>query len=368
MSKIKAPFKYDVMGSILRPKYLKQARADFGEGKITREELTSLEDRAITELIGELVRHGYKVVTDGEYRRGWYHSDFLAGLNGINFSTYKMNLFGSEMLVGSTTIADRITWNENHPFIEHFKFAKGVADRYGVTTKLDIPGPNMVFLDTITTDQKNYYGKDIKALSADFVEVYKSAMRSFYDAGCRYLQLDDPVWVALCDESFKAKIEGAGFDVAEVRQVFYETAREILASKPEDLAVTLHMCQGNLRSRKFYDATYDEIADTIFSLPFDGFFMEFDDEKYCNFELLRKLRGQRVALGVVSTRSSEIEDKDALVARVRRAAEFCPAEQLCVSTQCGFASTAEGNLITEEAQWQKLDLVRDVAKEALGAE
>ncbi|MGM9662381.1 MAG: 5-methyltetrahydropteroyltriglutamate--homocysteine S-methyltransferase [Oscillospiraceae bacterium] len=368
MDKVQAPFKYDVMGSILRPEYLKQAREDYREGRLSREELTALEDKAIRGLIEKLAAHGYKVVTDGEYRRGWYHSDFLAGLHGVQFSTYKMNLFGSEMLVGSTTIAGRITWNENHPFIDHFKFAKSVADQYGVTAKLDIPGPNMVFLDTITTDQANYYGKDIRAMSADFVAVYRAAIRSFYDAGCRYLQLDDPVWVALCDAGFKAKIRSAGFDLDEVRQVFYDTAREILAGKPEDMALTLHMCQGNLRSKKFYDATYDEIADTIFSLPFDGFFMEFDDEKYCNFQLLRKLRGQRVALGVVSTRSSELEDKDALVARVRRAAEYCPAEQLCVSTQCGFASTAEGNLISEEAQWKKLDLVRDVAREALQAD
>lgn len=368
MSKIQAPFKYDIMGSILRPEYLKKAREDFQEGKITREELTKLEDKAICDLIEKLTAHGYKVITDGEYRRGWYHSDFLAGLNGVKFSTYKMNLFGEETIVGSTTIADRITWNENHPFIEHFKFAKSVADQYGVTTKLDIPGPNIVLLDTITTNQENYYGKDVRKMAEDFVEVYKGAMKSFYDAGCRYLQIDDPVWVSLCDNGFKAKIVGAGFKVSDVREIFYETAKSILEGKPEDLAVTLHMCQGNLRSKKFYNATYDEIADTIFSLPFDGFFMEFDDEKYCNFSLLKKLNGQRVALGVVSTQTSELEDKDVLVERVKRAAQYCPAEQLCVSTQCGFASTVEGNLITEEAQWKKLDLVRDVAKEALNVE
>lgn len=368
MCKLSAPYRYDVMGSFLRPEYLKQGREAFQNGKISKEELTALEDKAIRELIGKLVEHGYPVVTDGEFRRGWYHSDFLASLNGVKFTTYTMNLFGSETLVGSTTIADRITWNENHPFIAHFKFAKAVADEYGVATKLDIPGPNMVFLDTITTDQENYYGKDIQTMAADFVKVYQAAIASFYQAGCRYLQMDDPVWVALCDPGFKSKITKAGFDLDEVRAVFYQTAKEILSGKPEDMAITLHMCQGNLRSKKFYDATYDEIADTIFSLPFDGFFMEFDDEKYCNFSLLKKLHGQRVALGVVSTQSSDIEDRDTLVARVKRAAQYCDPAQLCVSTQCGFASTAEGNLITEEAQWKKLDLVRDVAREALGAD
>lgn len=369
MGKLKVPFRYDVMGSILRPEYLKQAREQFRAGDISQEELTATEDKAIRELIASLVRHGYKVVTDGEFRRGWYHSDFLGSLNGVNLTTYTMNLFGSDMLVGSTTIESRISWNENHPFIEHFKFAKGVADEHGVVCKLDIPGPNMVFLDAITTEQENCYGKDVRALAADFVEVYKGAIASFYQAGCRYLQLDDPVWVALADEGFKAKIAGAGFDVDEVRQVFFDTAQAILAAVPDDMAVTLHICQGNLRSKKFYNATYGSIAETMFSLPFDGFFMEFDDEKYCDFELLRKLRPeQRVALGVVNTQTSDVEDKAVLVERVRRAATFCSPDQLAVSTQCGFASTAEGNIITEDAQWAKLDLVRDVAIEALGDE
>lgn len=364
MSKIQAPFRYDIMGSILRPEYLKQARADFRAEKISRKELSDLEDQAIRELIEKLVAHGYPVVTDGEYRRGWYHSDFLAALHGVKFSTYTMNLFGADTLVGSTEIVDRIRWNPEHPFIEHFKFAKSVADQYGVTVKLDIPGPNMVFLDTITTAQANYYGKDLQTLSQDFIEVYRAAIRSFYDAGCRYLQLDDPVWVALCDDGFKAKIRKAGFEVDAVREIFYVTAREILKEKPADLAMTLHMCQGNLRSRKFYDTTYDEIAKTIFSLPFDGFFMEFDNEKYCNFKLLKNLQGQRVTLGLVSTQSDELEEKSVLLERIKRAAQYCPIDQLCVSTQCGFASTADGNLISEEAQWKKLDLVKEVAEEA----
>lgn len=364
MSK-KIPFKYDIVGSFLRPEYLKKAREDYEQGTITRNELTSTEDRAISELIEKLAAHGYQVVTDGEFRRGWYHSDFLAGLRGVRFSTYKMNLFGSETTVGSTVLAERIAWNEEHPFIEHFKFAKETADRYGVTTKLDIPGPNIVLLDTMTTDQENYYGKDVKRLAADFVNIYQKAIRSFYEAGCRYLQIDDPVWVSLCDKGFQKKIKDAGFDVQETKELFYQTAKQILAAKPEDMAMTLHLCQGNLRSKKFYDATYEEIADTIFSLPFDGFFMEYDDDKYCDFELLKKLNGQKVALGVVSTQINELEDKKVLIERVKRAMEHCDKEQLCISTQCGFASTAEGNLITEETQWKKLDLVKEIAEDVL---
>lgn len=360
-----APFKYDIIGSFLRPAKLKEAREQVRAGVLSADQLKAIEDESIRQLIKQLVDHGYPVVTDGEFRRGWYHSDFLGALNGVKLSTYTMNLFGEDTLVGSTTIEGPISWNPNHPFIYHFKFAKAEADQYGVMTKLDIPGPNMVLIDTITTDQANYYGKDFKRLAQDFVQVYQDAIKSFYDAGCRYLQLDDPVWVSLCDDNFKAKIVAAGFDVDEVRETFYQTSQAILAVKPAEMDITLHICQGNLRSKKFYDTTYDDLVDTIFQLPYSGFFMEFDDEKYCNFELLKKLQGQKVVLGVVNTRTNELEDLTTLVDRVKRARQFVSKDQLCVATQCGFASTAEGNLISEEMQWKKLDLVRQVAQVAL---
>lgn len=367
MAPLIAPLDCDIIGSFLRPTWLLEAREGLRAGTVTREELTALEDKAITELVDKLVSLRYGVVTDGEYRRGWYHSDFLAGLKGVNFSTYTMNLFGEDTLVGSTTIESRIEWNPEHPFIGHFKFLKALADERGVVAKLDIPGPNMVLLDTLTTEQENHYGKDVRALAADFVEVYRAAIQSFYSAGCRYLQIDDPVWVSLCDEGFQKKITGAGMDVEELKAVFFETAEAILASKPADLDITLHLCQGNLRSRKFYDATYENITDTVFKLPFSGFFLEYDDEKYCDFTQLEKLQGQKVVLGVVSTRSSDIEDKQVLVDRVERAKEHYPVEKICVATQCGFASTSEGNLITPEAQWAKLALLQEVADAALRA-
>lgn len=361
----KIPFQNDIVGSFLRPASLKQAREDFQQGRITKEQLTEIENHEIEKLIKKLVDHGYQVVTDGEYRRGWYHSDFLAGLKGVHFSTYKMNLFGSETTVGSTTLANKIAWNEQHPFIEHFKFMKKVADQYNVVAKLDIPGPNIVLLDTITTDQDNYYGKDVYRLAKDFVQVYQDAIRSFYDAGCRYLQIDDPVWVSLCDQGFKNKIIASGFQVEDIKELFYQTAKQILEVKPQDMAITLHLCQGNLRSKKFYDATYEEITDTLFQLPFDGFFMEYDDDKYCNFELLKNLQGQKVVLGIVSTQINQLEDEEKLIERVEKAAQYCNKDQLCIATQCGFASTAEGNLISEKIQWQKLDLVKKIADKTL---
>lgn len=301
-------------------------------------------------------------MTDGEYRRGWYHSDFLANLKGVAFSTYKMNLFGEETTVGSTKLVERIRWNEDHPFIEHFRYLKALADQYQVIAKLDIPGPNMVLLDTITTSQDNVYGKDIQLLAKDFIEVYKQAIQSFYQAGCRYLQIDDPVWVSLCEPSFQKKIQDAGFELETVKQIFFEISQEILNSKPSDLSMTLHLCQGNLRSKKFYNTGYDDIVDTIFSLPYDGFFMEFDEEAYCHFELLQKLQGQKIVLGLVSTQIDQIEDKEILIKRVERAKQFVDPKQICISTQCGFASTAEGNLISERIQWEKVDLVKEIAE------
>lgn len=366
-AKPNAPLDCDIIGSFLRPSWLLEAREQRRGGAISQEELTALEDKAIVELVDKLVALRYGVVTDGEYRRGWYHSDFLASLGGVSFSTYTMNLFGEDTLVGSTTITSKIEWNPEHPFLEHFKFLKALADERGVVAKLDIPGPNMVLLDTLTTDQENFYGKDVRALAADFVNVYRAAIRSFYDAGCRYLQIDDPVWVSVCDAGFQKKIVEAGLEVDELKAIFLETAQAILADKPADLAITLHLCQGNLRSRKFYDATYENLADSAFTLPFDGFFLEYDDEKYCDFALLEQLHGQKVVLGVVSTRSSEIEDKQVLVDRVERAKRHYPVEKLCVATQCGFASTSEGNIITPEAQWEKLALLQEVADITLRA-
>lgn len=362
----KPPFTCDVVGSFLRPAWLLDARAQFEAGEIDSARLTELEDKATGELMDKLKSLGYAVTTDGEYPRGWYHSDFLAGLGGVKFTTYKMNLFGEETTVGSTALEDTVSWNPEHPFLGQFARAKRAADARDLALKFDIPGPNMVLLDTITTDQPNHYGKDVEALARDFIDVYRAAIQSFYQAGCRYLQLDDPVWVSVCDSGFRAKIEGAGFDVDRLKELFSETAQAILADKPADMAIATHLCQGNMRSRKFYDATYDAIAPTIFKLPFDGFFMEFDEEKLCDFSLLDNLQDQKMTLGIVNTQTGELENKNVLVDRVRRAAQHVPLEQLGVSTQCGFASTAEGNLITADDQWAKLALLKDVEREVWG--
>lgn len=365
-SSTSAPYTCDVVGSFLRPAWLLEARDQFNAGDIDRAHLTELEDRAVGELMDKLASLGYAVATDGEYPRGWYHSDFLADLGGVKFTTYQMNLFGEETTVGSTELEDTVTWNPAHPFLDQFARAKRAADARGLALKFDIPGPNMVLLDTITTDQPNHYGKDVERLARDFVDVYRAAIRSFYEAGCRYLQLDDPVWVSVCDTGFRAKIEGAGYDVDHLKGLFFKTAQAILADKPADMAITTHLCQGNMRSRKFYDATYEAIAPTIFKLPFDGFFMEFDEEKLCDFSLLDSLQDQKVILGIVSTQTGELEDRAVLIDRVRRAAEHAPLSQLGVSTQCGFASTAEGNLITPDQQWAKLALLKDVECEIWG--
>ena len=358
-----APYTCDVVGSFLRPAWLLEARGRFSAGEIAADELTALEDKAIGELMDKMVELGYEVTTDGEFRRGWYHSDFLAALGGVKFTTYTMDLFGEESTVGSTELVDRVTWNPEHPFLEQYRRAQAMADERGLALKFDIPGPNMVLLDTLTTDQPNFYGKDVEALAADFVDVYRAAIRSLYDAGCRYLQLDDPVWVSLCEKSFVERIEAAGYTAERLMGVFYDTAAAILADKPAGLALTTHLCQGNLRSRKFYDTTYDRIAPTLFKLPFDGFFLEFDEERYCTLELLEHLQGQKIVLGIVSTQRGELEDFGVLVHRVRRAARYVPLEQIGISTQCGFAATSAGNLITPEDQWAKLALLKRVEQE-----
>ena len=200
-------------------------------------------------------------------------------------------------------------------------------------------------------------------MADDFVEVYRSAIKTFYNEGCRYLQFDDPVWCCLVEHGFSKKITDAGYNIEEVKAIFQETSEKILEVKPDDMSITLHICQGNMRSLKFYDTTYDEIADTLFKLNYDGFFMEFDEEKYCTFKFLEQLsKDKKIVLGLVCTQYSELEDKDVLLKRIEKAKKYCDAEQICVATQCGFASTVEGNIISEKAQWEKMRLVKELGE------
>ena len=359
------PFRYDHVGSLLRPARLKKARQAFVNGSITKEELTEVEDQEIIKVIEKQKEVGLKAVTDGEFRRRWWHLDFIAGLNGISVFDFKTSAFGIEADAQGPYVSGQLSFNSNQPFLDHFKFT--LAHAGSTVAKQTIPGPNMIYLDAAILsshyhDHPVYSSTD--AFKEDLIATYKEAIRAFYDSGCRYLQLDDTSWGALIDGRFRELIKTKGYDPDKLIQEFGDITEAILEDKPDDLAITFHLCKGNFQSHWLYQGSYERIAKRLFSISqIDGFFLEFDDERSGSFEPLKYVQGQKIVLGLVTTKKPELEDKTLLEWRIRSAARYVPIDQLCLSPQCGFSSTQEGNKIIEEEQWAKLRLVKETAEE-----
>lgn len=363
----KIPFRWDVVGSFLRPQELKKAREQYKQGEITQAALTKVEDQAIIKLIKKEKELGLNAVTDGEFRRRWWHLDFIAGLNGITVYDFETTAFGVTTEAQGTFVSGKLTFDSKHPFLNHFRFTNKYANAEGVIAKQTIPGPNMIFLDSFILSKK-YNEHPVYDTKDDFIQdlitTYKEAIQAFYDAGCRYLQLDDTSWGALFDDHFRNLIEENGYNPDELIQKFGDITEAILANKPADLAVTFHFCKGNFQSRWLYNGSYDTIAKRLLAITeFDGFFLEFDDERSGSFAPLQNIKDQRIVLGLITTKSPELEEKDVLKKRIQEASQYVPLEQLCLGPQCGFSSTQEGNDLKEEDQWNKIALLVETAKE-----
>lgn len=359
------PFRFDQVGSLLRPTRLKKAREDFKRGAITKEVLTKVEDEEIIKVIQKQKEIGLQAVTDGEFRRRWWHLDFIAGLNGITVYDFETTAFGITTEAQGTFVSGPLSFDSQHSFLDHFKFTKKQAGE--AIAKQTIPGPNMIYLDSFILSKQYHEApvySDKKEFIQDLIATYQAAIQAFYDAGCRYLQLDDTSWGGLFDERFRGLIAKNGYDPDELIQEFGDITEAVLAKKPADLAVTFHFCKGNFQSHWLYNGSYDKIAKRLLSIKaFKGFFLEFDDERSGSFEPLENIQDQRIVLGLITTKTPELEDKEAIKARIQEATQFVPLEQLCLSPQCGFSSTHEGNKVTEEDQWAKLRLVIETAKE-----
>lgn len=359
------PFRFDQVGSLLRPARLKDAREAFKQGTITKEALTKVENEEIIKVIQKQKELGLQAVTDGEFRRRWWHLDFIAGLKGITVYDFETTAFGVTTEAQGTYVSGPLSFDSTHPFLSHFKFTKEQAGE--VTAKQTIPGPNMIYLDSFILSKQyheNPVYEDKAAFIQDLITTYQAAIQAFYDAGCRYLQLDDTSWGGLFDERFRGLITNKGYDPDDLIQEFGDITEAVLAAKPADLAITFHFCKGNFQSHWLYNGSYDKIAERLLAITaFDGFFLEFDDERSGSFEPLKNIREQRIVLGLVTTKTPKLEDKDVLKARIKEAIQYVPLTQLCLSPQCGFSSTQEGNKVTEEDQWAKLQLVIETAKE-----
>ena len=368
----KAPFRLDHVGSFLRPERLKEARAKFNDGEITAEELERVENEEIIALIEKEKELGLKSVTDGEFRRAFWHLDFLENLDGVELvevDHFSVQFKDKDVKPKTLRIVGKVDFSENHPFVKHFKFLKEHAGDTPV--KLTIPSPSMLHLIT-QVREKNYVPieryKDNEALFYDdVVEAYRKALQCFYDLGCRNIQLDDTSWGEFCALDKREAYEARGFDLEKIARDYVDVLNRVIEWKPEDLVVNMHICRGNFRSTWFSSGGYEPVAKTLFGhCRVDGFFLEYDSDRAGDFTPLRYIKDQKVVLGLITSKSGDLEDKGEVIARIKEASQYVPLEQLCLSPQCGFSSTEEGNILTIEAQWDKLKLIDEIVHEVWG--
>ena len=372
MSTLQTPFRYDFVGSFLRPQALKDAKNAFKEGKITEEELDKVINEEITKVVAKQKELGYHVITDGEFRRTFWHLDFMWGFEGVDHeATGRGVAFNDELAVlDDTFLVGTIKAKDVHPFVEYFKFLKQYEDENTVA-KYTIPAPAQMFQQMIVpmnyeTTRKFYATNE--ELIQDIGKAYQVVFQQFYDAGCRNLQLDDCTWGALVGEAAKQRYQALGIDLEEVKAQLLEVNNLALEGKPEGMVINSHICRGNYHSTFFTSGPYDSVADYVFAKEnVDALFLEYDDERSGGFEPLAKVSpDKKVVLGLITTKSPVLEDKEAVIARIKEAAKYVPLDRLYLSPQCGFASCEIGNKLTEEEQWAKLRLVKEIAEEIWG--
>jgi 5-methyltetrahydropteroyltriglutamate--homocysteine methyltransferase len=361
----KAPFRADMVGSLLRPKPIKEARAKREKGAISAEELTAVEDAEIKKLVAKEQAVGLTAITDGEARRAWWHFDFLWGLDGVEKVTGQgIQFAGVQTRAETVKVAGKLDFPATHPHLEHFRKLNAMVGP-GKVAKMTIPSPSMLHYrgGRKMIDETVYPTMD--AYFHDLGMAYNKAIRAFYDAGCRYLQLDDTSLAYFCDPAQRKMLADRGDDPDKVLHQYRDTLAIALKNRPADMAITTHTCRGNFRSTFVASGGYEPVADLVFNqINVDGYFMEWDDERSGGFEPLRLLpKGKKVVLGLVTTKVGTVEKPDDLKRRIDAAARYAPLDQLCLSPQCGFASTEEGNDLAEDDQWRKLETIVNVAED-----
>jgi 5-methyltetrahydropteroyltriglutamate--homocysteine methyltransferase len=355
-----------MVGSLLRSQAVKDARDQKTAGKITADELYKIEDREIALLVKKQEQIGLQAVTDGEFRRAFWHFDFLEHLSGVEgYDASGIQFKGVVTKGHAVRVKGKLDFPANHPHLAHFKYLKSVTSR---VSKMTIPSPSMLHYrggkqaidPSAYTHIEDYY--------ADLGKTYAKAIKAFYDAGCRYLQLDDTSLSYFCDPEQRKMLTERGDNPDQLIHVYRDIINAATAAKPADMVITTHTCRGNFKSTFIASGGYEPVADLVFNqINVDGYFMEWDDDRSGGFEPLRFLpKGKHVVLGLVTTKLGEVETKDNLKRRIEQAAKFAPLDQLCLSPQCGFASTEEGNVLAEDQQWAKLQLIVEVAKEVWG--
>lgn len=371
---IKQP-KFDYVGSFLRPEALKVAREKFINNEITQDELTKIENEEILKLIQKLDELGYETVTDGEFRRSYWHLDFFFGFNGIEQQQldhgYQFNYI--ETRSDSVKFVGKIN-GKDHPFVEHFKFVSDNAPSH-LTVKQTIPAPAQLLVELTRPGVKETVDAvypDKKELYDDIVSTYKQVIDDLHKEGLKVLQMDDCSWGIHISPEIRGKIHGQGGGTDKSSEALIQEILEInnrvIANAPDDLIINTHVCRGNYKSDYASSGPYTSVAEELFGKEnVDGYYLEYDTERAGGFEPLEKVSGEKkVVLGLITSKFPELEDKAVIKERIKEATKYIPLERLSLSPQCGFASTEEGNILTEEDQWKKLQLIKEISEEVFG--
>jgi len=364
------PFRADHVGSLLRPAAVKEARRKFYEEKtISAEQLKAVEDKAIIDVVKMQEDVGLKAVTDGELRRSFWHYDFMGALTGLDMeerTQQGVQFHGVQLRPIFPVITGKLDFPDDHPMLDHFKYLASVT---GVVPKISIPGPSCCHFRTAKADVRPKEYADLEVLFSDLSRTYAKAVRKFYEAGCRYLQMDDIFFAYLCDPKIREQKKAEGLDPDWLITQYARMMHDAIADRPADMLIGMHMCRGNFKSTWVAEGAYDPAADAIFNqTDVDIYFMEYDTERAGGLEPLRLLpKGKkRVLPGFITTKSAGLESIDDLKRKFEQAAKYADIDQLGIAPQCGFASTEEGNNITEDDQRRKLELVVATAREIWG--
>lgn len=369
MSKVNPPFRADQVGSLMRPRAVLQARQDAAIGKITAAELRHIEDEHIAAAVKKQEAVGLQGITDGEFRRAFFHLDFLEQLAGVTVTGAIEASSDAQEKVGFTPPKLSVTGKLRHVKniqVDDFNFLKAQVSR---TPKVAIPSPTMVHFrgGRAAIDIESY--PDMDQFFEDLAQCYRDEIGALYAAGCRYIQMDDTNLAYLCDPKMRQGAVERGDDPNDLPRTYAELINAVVDNRPDDLTICVHLCRGNFRSTWFADGSYEPVAEVLFNeLNVDGYFLEYDDVRSGGFEPLRFVPNNKtVVLGLVSTKVSQLEEQRELISRIQDASQYVPLERLCLSPQCGFSSTLHGNEITEDDQWRKLELVVNTAQQVWGS-
>ena len=366
MQRTTPPFRADHVGSLLRPAALKAARERHAKGELSAAELKAIEDREIEAAIKKQEAAGLQSITDGEFRRSWWHLDFLWGLDGVERHVMDTGIAFAAVTTRNegVKVTGKIGFS-GHPMLEHFKFVKTHTQR---TPKITIPAPSALYGRPYRTPIDKSIYPTLDAFFADLGQAYRKAVRAFYDAGCRYIQLDEVFIAMLCDPKYRQQMTDRGDDPDYLGGVYGDLINEAMADVPADMTVTMHLCRGNYKSTFMGSGGYDAMQEVLFDkIKVHGYFMEYDTARAGGFEPLKRLQKGRVAvLGLVTSKTGQLESKDAIRRRIEEAAKFTSLDQLCLSPQCGFASTEEGNVLSEAEEWAKLKMIVELARDVWG--